>query len=65
MTDTAAITATIYQIKCMRAAIVVRYLKTRDDAMRTAAKNAAWDAAWGVQNRRLTRMLNAAIKQGQ
>ena len=57
MTNTAA----IYQIKCMRAAIVVRYLKTGDETMRAAAKNAARDA----QNRRLTRMLNAAIKQGQ
>src|SRR5690606_776707 len=57
--------------------IVVRYLKTGDETIRDAAwaaawaaarvamdaaRDAAWDAACAAQNRRLTRMLNAAIK---
>ena len=46
--------------------VVVRYLKTGDESIRDAARDAAWDAAWAPardkQNRRLTRMLNEAIK---
>ena len=50
--------------------IVIKYLKTGDESIRAAAgaaagaaaRDAAWDAARAKQNRRLGRLLNAAIK---
>ena len=49
--------------------VVVRYLKTGDENLRAAARDAArteaWDAALKKQNNRLTSMIMAARRNGQ
>ena len=42
--------------------VVVQYLKTGDESIRDAARAAARDAARAAQNKRLTRMLNKAMR---
>jgi len=43
--------------------VVVRYLKTGDESIRAAARDAARAAVRAVQNRRLTQMLNALLRR--